>query len=105
MGEYTIEIKHKLYGNPESKGEIMFHSNNGLFFTRNDDGSVTITKTDGKAVADGGNVIFEQTLDDGTWASTVLSMTAFSERPGDWHAFMRHHKGVEDILVGKRGGY
>ena len=83
----------------------MFHSKDGLFFARNDDGSVTITKTDGKAVADGGKVLFEQTLDDGTWCSAILSMTAFGERPGDWYPVMDHYHGRKDMLVGQRGGY
>lgn len=83
----------------------MFHSKDGLFFNRNDDGSVTITKTDGKAVVDCGKVLFEQTLDDGTWCSAILSTTAFSDRPGDWHSVMDHHHGRTDLLIGKRGGY
>lgn len=89
----------------QQKEESIFHSTDGLFFTRNDDGSVTMTKTDGKSVADGGNVLFEQRLDAGTWVSAVLAMSAFNERPGDFHAWLRHHKGEEDMLAGKRGGY
>lgn len=83
----------------------MFHVKDGLFFRRNDDHSVTIIKTtDGKEPA-GLNVEFSETVDDGSWCSVVLSASAFGERPGDWHAWMRHHKGDEDLLVGKRGGY
>lgn len=83
----------------------MFHVKDGLFFKRNDNGSVTIVKTaDGKEPGES-NVSFTETMDDGSWCSTVLTMSAFNERPGDWHAWMRHHKGEEDLLVGKRGGY
>ena len=83
----------------------MFHVKDGLFFKRNDDGSVTIIKTsDGREPTES-NVSFSETLDDGSWCSVVLSMSSFGERPGDWHAWMRHHKGEEDLLVGKRGGY
>lgn len=80
---------------------MWFHSKDGLFFTRQDDGSVTITKTDGKPVAEGGKVLFEQTLDAGTWVSAVLTMSAFNERSGDFHIWKRHHTGEEDILAGK----
>jgi hypothetical protein len=97
----------------------MFHDKDGLFFDRNHDGSVTIIKTtDGKEPSfptppdfppefgrEEGNLAFSVTIDEGPWCSIVLSMSAFSERPGDWHAWMRHHKGEEDLLVGKRGGY
>lgn len=97
----------------------MYHESNGLFFDRNDDGSVTIYKTsDGKEPClpsppdfppefgiEKGNIAFSQTIDDGPWCSIVLSMSAFSERPGDWGAWMRHHSAEEDLLVGKRGGY
>ena len=83
----------------------MFHTSHGLYFTRNEDRSVTITKTDGRAVADGGKVLFEQTIDEGSWVSVVLSMTAWSERPGDWGAWLLHHRGAEDVLAGRRGGY
>jgi hypothetical protein len=76
----------------------VFHSQDGLFFTRNDDGSVTLTKTDGKPKSEGGKVIFEQTVDAGTWVSIGLTMSAFNERPGDYHVWVRHHQGGEDIL-------
>ena len=86
----------------------MFHTSDGLYFLRNEDGNVTILKTgDGKEpiVPEYSNVSFSQTLDASSWSSVVLSMSSFSERPGDWDAWMRHHAGVEDLLVGKRGGY
>lgn len=83
----------------------MFHDRDGVFFTRNENGSVTIIKTsDGKEPADA-NVVFTNTMDEGPWCSIVLTMSAFNERPGDWHAWMKHHMGTEDMLVGKRGGY
>ena len=33
------------------------------------------------------------------WASLVLSMSAFGERPNDWHAFLAHHQGEQDMLA------
>ena len=88
----------------------LLHVSDGLFFRRNEDGSVTVLKTnDEREPADvspeDSNVVFAQTMDAGSWCSVVLTMSAFSERPGDWHAWMRHHSGEEDLLVGKRGGY
>lgn len=83
----------------------MFHTADGLYFDRDENGNVTVTKTDGKSPEDGGQVQFSQTIDAGIWASAVLSMTHFSERPGDWHAWMAHHNGTQDILEGRRGGY
>lgn len=77
-----------------------FHSTDGLYFTRNDDGSVTITKTDDQPIAeDESNVLFKQTLDAGSWVSAVLTMTHFNERSGDFDIWLRHHKGEEDILA------
>ena len=83
----------------------MFHAADSLYFQRDEKGNVTITKTDGNAPDEGGNVLFSQTIDAGIWASAVLSMTHFSERPGDWHAWMDHHNGKRYILEGRRGGY
>jgi hypothetical protein len=83
----------------------MFHVSDGLYFIRKENGSVTIVQTtDGKEPVEN-NIKFRRNIDDGSWCSVVLSMTDFSERPGDWSAWMRHHKGKEDLLVGKRGGY
>ena len=89
----------------------MFHVADGLYFRGNEDHSVTIFKTsDGQypltdVAPEDSNIAFAQALDDGSWCSVVLSMSSFGERPGDWHAWMRHHKGEEDLLEGKRGGY
>ena len=81
------------------------HVSDGLFFDREENGNVTLTKTDGKSPKDGGRVIFTQTFDAGHWASIILSMSSFGERPGDWHAWIAHHNGTQDILEGRRGGY
>ena len=103
----------------------MFHVKDGLYFTRDlhessaEKGCVTIIQTtDGKEPCFPtppdfpaefgrvkGNIAYQVKIDEGSWCSIVLSMTEFSERQGDWHAWMRHHKGEEDLLAGKRGGY
>lgn len=36
------------------------------------------------------------------WASVVLTMTAYSERPNDWQAFMNHHHGRSDLLEAEK---
>jgi hypothetical protein len=82
----------------------------GLYFRRNEDGSVTILKTsDGKepndAAPEDTNVIFAQTIAEGPWISTLLNMTVFGERPGDWNAWLMHHRGEKDVIEGRRGGY
>jgi hypothetical protein len=81
----------------------MFYIGDGLYFGRNDDGSVTIVKKDSEYVD--AKVVFSQTVDKDSWVSMVLTMTKFSERPGDFHAFLSHHEGQKDILEGQRGGY
>lgn len=75
-----------------------FHSKDGLFFFRQPDGSVRIVKTDGKLPTEGGAILFEATLDDGSWGSAVLSMSAFGEQPGHWKKWMDHHHGRKDLL-------
>lgn len=72
----------------------MFHAADGLFFERLPNGNVRIEKRDGNGVT-----VFEQEVSDGIWCSAVLSMTAHSERPGDWVKFMAHHAGDHDILT------
>lgn len=32
------------------------------------------------------------------WASLVLNMSVFNERPNDWQAFMDHHLGRVDLM-------
>lgn len=86
----------------------MFHATDNLYFERVADGAVRIIKTEGgrppgspEALgAPEGRIVFEQTVDDGTWGSIVLTMSAFGERGGDWQTFMQHHNGRVDILAG-----
>jgi hypothetical protein len=65
-----------------------------LRFERLEDGSVKVVTPN-----------FEQVIAPNIWGSVVLCMTKFSERCGDWQAFMAHHQGEKDMLVGQRGGY
>jgi hypothetical protein len=75
----------------------VFHSNDGLFFKREENGAVTITKTtDGKDPAeDASNVEFTQTLDDGTWASAVCTVSLGGEAYERWYSAMAFHNTPE----------
>lgn len=44
------------------------------------------------------NDVTYHTIPPNIWASLVLTMTKFSERPNDWQAFMSHHQGRQDML-------
>lgn len=80
----------------------IFHSQNGLCFERLENGSVRIVKfvpetmTSIEGGSWDGTIEFEQTVDDGTWCSIVLTMSDFNERPNDWHWWMQHHNGKVD---------
>jgi hypothetical protein len=63
-----------------------------LVAKRLDGGAVAIEITDQEGVSHG------VVMDDGAWASLVLTMTAFDERPNDWHPFMDHHHGQRDMF-------
>lgn len=52
---------------------MSFHSEKGLFFTREPDGSVTIKKTE--EATDDSPVILEQTLGPDMWASIIMEMS------------------------------
>lgn len=75
----------------------MFHSQNGLYFVRGGGSSaptsVTIINTDdGKSPReDFGNVLFAQTLDDGTWCSAVCTVSLAGEADGRWYEAMAFH--------------
>lgn len=68
-----------------------------LFFARLWDGNVVIVTTDGRKPSEGG-VRSQTVIDAVSWASVVLTMSAFNERPGDWHVFMAHHDGRRDLM-------
>lgn len=54
-----------------------FHTQDGLFFKKNEDSSVTISKyKTGHIDAD---IVFEQTLNSDTWESTISSMSKLGE--------------------------
>jgi hypothetical protein len=80
------------------KVDRWYHDRDGMYLGRFADGSVRLAKTDGLAPDAGGKIEFEWTFDAGTWGSIVLSMSAFDERPCDWHRFMDHHQGRADLL-------
>ncbi len=63
-----------------------------LAFERCDNGDVNIYIADNYYVTVPSNI----------WVSAVLNMTAFSERPNDWHAFLAHHQGAMDLLQSQK---
>jgi hypothetical protein len=76
-----------------------FRVSGGISFQREPDGSVSVLQ-EGTALT-----LTLATMDESTWCSLVLTMSAFSERPGDFGAVLAHHRGEKDMLVGQRGGY
>jgi hypothetical protein len=80
---------------------MAFHYKDGIYFERLADGSVHIFRR----LKDGDPKQSLVTVDPDGWASAVLSVSAYGERPGDWHAFVAHHKGHKDMLEGQRGRY
>ena len=79
--------------------ERWFCVTKGLYFGRRGDGAVYVVKTDGRSPDDGGKIdpAATWTISDGIWASLVLTMTVFNERPTDWHRFMDYHQGRVDL--------
>ncbi len=76
----------------------MFHVSNGLFFKREENGSVTILKTDGKEPAnDGSNVAFQETLDENVWCSAVATVSAGNEHDLRWYAAKEFHRSTGQI--------
>lgn len=65
------------------------HITDGLFIDRTATGNVRLYRA---------NPPLDVTIADNHWASAVLSVTAFGERPNDWHKFMDHHHGRKDML-------
>jgi hypothetical protein len=70
-----------------------FHTQNGLFFRRLEDGSVRVIKTkDGRpptiATEFGGNVVCDETLTIHSFASVVSSMSARGEANGGFYDAM-----------------
>lgn len=69
-----------------------FHSQGGWHFRREPDGSVTIAAT----TADGQSCLQFVTLDPGTWASAVASVSAAGETGETFRAAERFHAGGAD---------
>ena len=63
-----------------------FHSQDGWYFKRAEDGGVILTVTQGDFEA-------QVHLDDSTWASAVASVSARSETGGTYRAALDFHNG------------
>ena len=96
---YKLMSIRNLGGNDRmNEIERWFGTGGELFFGRTRDGRVVIAVTNGKHPDEGGKIVWSRGIDDGTWGSAVLTMSAFMERPNDWQAFMDHHHGRRDLL-------
>ncbi len=67
----------------------MFHYKDGIFFKREDDGSVTVIK---RVIAhDGAEIIAEFTIDADGWCSIIASMSDTGETSEKWTEANKFH--------------
>lgn len=71
----------------------MFHSQDGLYFRREPNDCVTIIKTTDQLPPcdDGSNILFQQSLMPGTWASAICSVSSRGEDFERWQASLLFH--------------
>lgn len=69
----------------------MFHSKNGLFFERLQDGSVHIIRTYDARDVRPDNVVLDIILPENEWASVVCSVSADGENSARWMLARRFH--------------
>ncbi len=67
-----------------------FHYKEGLFFKRNTDNSVTVTKMK-TAQADETEKLFEATIDENGWASIIASVSKRGEGDGRFYKALEWH--------------
>lgn len=77
---------------------MAFHANDGLLFTRKDDGSVWVEKrvpciTLGEEYNGDFAIVERWRLDEGTWSSVVASMSAYGEDGRSFREAQRFHTG------------
>lgn len=69
----------------------MFHTQNGLFFEKQADGSVRILKTE--SGREGDPVLMDVTLDKHSWGSVIASMSYYGEEDYGFYRAMNFHVG------------
>ena len=69
----------------------MFHYKDGLFFERQDDGSVNIIKTSDQKEPTADNVVFRTSVDSNGWASVVASVSKGGEENGRYYEALAFH--------------
>lgn len=74
-----------------------FHTQEGLYFSRNEDGSVTITKTE-TANTDS-KILFQQTVDENTWCSVIASMSKDGEGDNRFYIAKVFHESDNNGLL------
>jgi len=70
----------------------MFHSQDGLFFERQDGGDVRVIKTADGNFPKGDNITFETILSAASWCNVVSTMSAAGETYETWNQAMRFHQ-------------
>ena len=80
---------------------MIFHSRNGLYFRREEDGAVSVITTADECPPspDGGNIEFIQTLNEHIWASVISSLSAGNEHDLRWHAALDFHRSQGRIRI------
>ena len=83
--------------------EIQWIGEGNFWFRRLQTGDVQVVLTDGtgKPLNENGtlvNVVDDHVICIDHWISDILNLTAFSERPNDWHKMRAHHQGEVDTL-------
>ena len=70
----------------------MFHVAKGLFFERQDNGSVRIIKTYDERPPRPDNIVLDMFLPESVWCSIVASMSAWGEDGNGWYRALDFHR-------------
>jgi len=70
-----------------------FHYKDGLYFERNDDHSVTITKMKYNNITET-EVLFQVTIDENGWASIIASVSKDGEENLRFYKALEWHNGI-----------
>ena len=73
-----------------------FHSKNGLFFQRDEEGNVIVRKVTG------GRVMFKETLDANSWASVICSVSSRGENADNFQIAKSFHMGGPPLFASNR---
>lgn len=74
-----------------------FHTEDGLFFERNEDGSVTVRKYE--SAHQDAELVTEQIIPGDIWCSVISSMSKHGESDGRFYVAKIFHEGSTDGLL------